>query len=638
MIPELGVFFLILSLSLVLIQISSLLIGVLSDSIIWVNLGKRALYIHALAVVVSFVLLSYCFASNDFTVKYVSMNSNTLLPLQYRLSAVWGAHEGSLLLWIMILSIWIVAFALFSSSLPTKFVAWTLIFAGIISLGFLLFCLFTSNPFIRQIPPPANGADLNPLLQDFGLIIHPPMLYMGYVGFAISFCCALASLMLKEYTNQWAVWARKWTLLAWAFLTMGIALGSWWAYYELGWGGWWFWDPVENASLMPWLVGTALIHSLNATAKRGVFAGWSLLLAISAFGLSLLGTFLVRSGVLTSVHAFATDPARGIFILLFIVIVVGGAFLIYGLKASQIDDKGYAFASRESYLLLNSVVLSVVTATILLGTLYPLAIDALNLGKISVGPPYFNAVVIPIMAPLMIFLGIAPLARWHHDNWTTTAKKLKFPLLGTILFSLAILLMLIENVTIMAVIGIVLSLWVVAASLATLVSKENRVSVKRLDGVIIGRTISHIGFGLCVIGITLVSYYESTSHLKMKVGDEALLSDYSFKFASLNNVKGPNYEGVKATFEVTNNKETYQVQIPAEKRFYNTRGMTMTEAGIDAGLLKDIYISLGEKIGAEAWSVRLNIKPFVRFIWLGAIFMAVGGLVAMTITPNRVKS
>ena len=637
MIPELGAFFLILSLSLVLIQISSLLIGVQSDSTIWITLGKRALYIQALAIIASFVILSYCFASNDFTVKYVAMNSNTLLPLQYRLSAVWGAHEGSLLLWIMILSIWIVAFAFFSSSLPRKFVAWTLIFAGIISLGFLLFCLFTSNPFIRQIPPPSNGADLNPLLQDFGLIIHPPMLYMGYVGFAISFCCALASLMLKEYTNQWAVWARKWTLLAWAFLTLGIALGSWWAYYELGWGGWWFWDPVENASLMPWLVGTALIHSLNATAKRGVFAGWSLLLAISAFGLSLLGTFLVRSGVLTSVHAFATDPARGIFILLFIVIVVGGAFLIYGLKASQIDDEGYKFASRESYLLLNSVVLSVVTATILLGTLYPLAMDALNLGKISVGPPYFNAVVIPIMAPLMIFLGIAPLAKWRHDNWVSTLKKLKLPLLGTILFSIAVLLMLVENLTIMAVIGTVLSFWVIATSLATLISKENRISVKRLDGAIIGRTIAHIGFGLCVIGITLVSYYENTSHLKMEVGDKTQLDEYSFKFASLDNVKGPNYEGVKATFEVTNNKETYQVSIPAEKRFYNTRGMTMTEAGIDAGLLKDIYISLGEKIGAESWSVRLNIKPFVRFIWLGAILMAAGGLIAMSITSKRVK-
>ena len=637
MIPELGAFFLVLSLSLVLFQISSLLIGALSDSAIWINLGRRALYAHAVAIIISFALLSYCFATNDFTVKYVSMNSNTLLPLQYRLSAVWGAHEGSLLLWIMILSIWIVAFSLFSSSLPKKFVAWTLIFAGIISLGFILFCIFTSNPFIRQIPPPANGADLNPLLQDFGLIIHPPMLYMGYVGFAISFCCALASLMLKEYTNQWAVWAKNWTLLAWSFLTMGIALGSWWAYYELGWGGWWFWDPVENASLMPWLVGTALIHSLNATAKREVFSGWSLLLAISAFGLSLLGTFLVRSGVLTSVHAFATDPARGIFILLFIVIVVGGAFLIYGLKASQINDKGYAFASRESYLLLNSVVLSVVTATILLGTLYPLAIDALNLGKISVGPPYFNAVVIPIMAPLMIFLGIAPLTRWHRDNWSATLHKLKLPLLGTAIFSIALTLMLVKNLTIVAVIGLVLSVWVIATSLTTLLSKDNKISLKRFDGAILGRTIAHIGFAICVIGITLVSYYESTSHLKMGVGDEAQLSNYNFKFASLDNVKGPNYKGVQAIFEVTNKGQKYQVQIPAEKRFYDTRGMTMTEAGIDAGLLKDIYISLGEEIGTDAWSVRLNIKPFVRFIWLGAILMAIGGLVAMGVTPKRAK-
>ena len=638
MIPELGAFFLILSLSLVLFQISSLLIGTLSDSAVWISMGKTALYTHAAAIIVSFILLSYCFAVNDFTVKYVSMNSNTLLPLQYRLSAVWGAHEGSLLLWIMILSIWIVAFAHFSSSLPTKFVAWTLIFAGIISLGFLLFCIFTSNPFIRQIPPPPNGADLNPLLQDFGLIIHPPMLYMGYVGFAISFCCALASLMLEEYTNQWAVWAKNWTLLAWAFLTMGIALGSWWAYYELGWGGWWFWDPVENASLMPWLVGTALIHSLNATAKRGVFSGWSLLLAISAFGLSLLGTFLVRSGVLTSVHAFATDPARGIFILLFIVIVVGGAFLIYGLKASQISDEGYAFASRESYLLLNSVVLSVVTATILLGTLYPLAIDALDLGKISVGPPYFNSVVIPIMAPLMVFLGIAPLTRWRRDDWSATLHKLKLPLLGTTLFSIAFILMLVENLTIMAVIGIVLCVWVVATSLTTFFSKDNKVALKRFDRAIFGRTIAHIGFAVCVIGITLVSHYESTSHLKMGVGDETQLNNYNFKFASLDNVKGPNYKGVQAVFEVTNKGQTYQVQIPAEKRFYDTRGMTMTEAGIDAGLLKDIYISLGEKIGTEAWSVRLNIKPFVRFIWLGAILMAIGGVIAMSITLKRAQS
>ena len=636
MIPELGAFFLILSLSLVLFQVASLLVGVLYDSPIWINLGKRALYSHALLIVFSFIILSYCFASNDFTVKYVSMNSNTLLPLQYRLSAVWGAHEGSLLLWIMILALWIVSFALFSSNLPAKFVAWTLIFAGIISLGFLLFCIFTSNPFLRQIPPPSDGADLNPLLQDFGLIIHPPMLYMGYVGFAISFCCALGALMMKKYTNQWAIWARKWTLLAWAFLTMGIALGSWWAYYELGWGGWWFWDPVENASLMPWLVGTALIHSLNATAKRGVFAGWSLLLAISTFGLSLLGTFLVRSGVLTSVHAFATDPTRGIFILLFMVIVVGGAFLIYGIRASKISGKTYAFASRESYLLLNSVVLSVVTATVLLGTLYPLAIDALNLGKISVGPPYFNAVVIPIMAPLLIFLGIAPMTSWHHDNWGATIRKLRLPLAGAIVFSIAVLIMLVENPTIMAAVGVFLSFWIITTSASTLLHRENKVALRRFDGAILGRTLAHIGFGLCVIGITLVSYYESTSHLKMKVGDKTQLNEYNFKFASLDNVKGPNFDGVQAVFEVSNNKKTYLVEIPAEKRFYKTRGMTMTEAGIEAGLLKDIYISLGERIDTNAWSVRLNIKPFVRFIWLGAILMAVGALLAIKSLPKRV--
>ena len=634
MIPELGHFALAMALAISVLQAVVPLVGAQRGNVLWMSVARPAARAQLVFIALAFAALVYAFISNDFSVAYVAANSNSALPLAFRISALWGAHEGSLLLWVLLLAAWSCAVSFASRGLPLAFVARVLAVMAIISVGFLLFTLMTSNPFLRQLPPPADGADLNPLLQDFGLVIHPPMLYTGYVGFSVAFSFAIAGLIGGHLDSAWARWARPWTLLAWCFLTLGIALGSWWAYYELGWGGWWFWDPVENASFMPWLLGTALIHSLAATEKRDVFKSWTVLLAIGAFGLSLLGTFLVRSGVLTSVHAFATDPTRGVFILAFLVLIIGGALILYAWRgASMGGSASYATSSRETFLLANSVILTVACATVLLGTLYPLVLDALNMGKISVGPPYFNNVFIPVMTPLVVLLGLGQHARWKQDSFATLCRELRIPLLGTVLLLGAMVAAMSEARSPRAMFGLALAAWVTVTTIAGVVQRcRQRHSAwhafLHLPAAYLGQHLAHLGFAVTIIGVTLVSLNTVDLHTRMAPGERVELAGYEFHFVAALPLKGPNYAGSEAQFEVTRKGGT-PLRLSAEKRNYHVRGMPMTEAGIDPGLTRDIYISLGEPLDNQAWSVRLSVKPFVRWLWLGALLMAAGGITAM---------
>ncbi len=634
MIPELGHFALALALAIGILQAIVPLIGAQRGNVLWMSLARPAARTQLVFIALAFVALAHAFVTNDFSVAYVAANSNSALPLAYRISALWGAHEGSLLLWVLLLSCWSCAVSFASRGLPLAFVARVLAVMAMISVGFLLFMLITSNPFLRELPPPADGADLNPLLQDPGLVIHPPMLYTGYVGFSVAFSFAIAGLIGGHLDSAWARWARPWTVLAWCFLTLGIALGSWWAYYELGWGGWWFWDPVENASFMPWLLGTALIHSLAATEKRDVFKSWTVLLAIGAFGLSLLGTFLVRSGVLTSVHAFASDPARGIFILAFLVLVIGGALLLYAWRGTSMGvSASHATTSRETFLLANSVLLTVACATVLLGTLYPLVLDALNMGKLSVGPPYFNNVFVPVMTPLVLLLGLGQHARWKQDRFATLCRELRMPLLGTVVLLGAAVAALSEARSPRAIFGLALAAWVIATTIGGVVQRcRQRDSAwhafMNLPAAYLGQHLAHLGFAVTIIGVTLVSLNTVDLHTRMAPGDHAELGGYDFHFIAAVPLQGPNYDGTEAQFEVTR-PGGKSIHLSAEKRNYQVRAMPMTEAGIDPGLTRDLYISLGEPLDKQAWSVRLSVKPFVRWLWLGAILMAAGGITAM---------
>tara|TARA_B100001250_G_scaffold114259_1_gene96709 strand:+ start:569 stop:2542 length:1974 start_codon:yes stop_codon:yes gene_type:complete len=634
MIPELGHFTLILALAMAFIQSSFPLVGATIANQTFMALARPVARLQFFFVVISFFILVYSFLINDFSISYIANNSNTLLPWYYRFSAVWGAHEGSLLLWVLILNIWTIAVTYFSRGLPEYFVARVIGVMGLISAGFLLFMLFTSNPFERIFPIPLDGADLNPLLQDIGLIIHPPILYMGYVGFSVAFSFAIAALLDSNLDTTWARWSRPWTLLAWIFLTLGIALGSWWAYYELGWGGWWFWDPVENASFMPWLIGTALIHSLAATDKRGIFKNWTLLLSICAFALSLLGTFLVRSGVITSVHAFATDPTRGIFILLLLGVFVGGSLVLYAFRAPTIKAGGkFKLLSRETFLLLNSILFLVAMLTVLLGTIYPLIIEALNLGKISVGAPYFNAVFVPIMSPLVVFLGLGVITKWKQDNLFQLLIKLRYLLISTLFIGITIVLVFFENHQLKTSMGIIAALWI---SLTTFYSFYLRLQNKKnkLAAMLIiprsyyGMLLAHLGFSVCIVGITITSNHSVDIHERMKIGDTIEFSNYQFNLRDLKEISGPNYKATEAIVDVKKN-ETLITTLRSQKRIYTVRDMPMTEAGIDAGFTRDIYMSLGEPLDTESWSVRLYHKPFVRWIWLGSILMAIGGLLAI---------
>jgi cytochrome c-type biogenesis protein CcmF len=639
MIPELGHFALIVALCIACVQALVPLIGAQRGDAAWMGLARPAAQGQFVFVAIAFACLAYAFVSNDFSVLNVASNSNSALPLPYRFAATWGSHEGSLLLWVLMLGLWMLAVSVFSRHLPAPMSARILSVMAMISVGFLLFLLFTSNPFERLLPAAADGRDLNPLLQDPGMVIHPPMLYMGYVGFSVAFAFAVAALLGGQLDATWARWSRPWTTLAWAFLTVGIALGSAWAYYELGWGGWWFWDPVENASFMPWLVGTALIHSLAVTEKRGGFKIWTVLLAILAFSLSLLGTFLVRSGVLTSVHAFATDPARGVFILAFLGIVIGASLALFAWRAPKVGLGGaFHLVSRESGLLANNVLLLVAAAAVLLGTLYPLFLDALGLGKLSVGPPYFEAVFAPLMAPALFLMGLAPLARWKQDRLPELALRLKWAL-GVALASALLLPFTLGRWSPLLGLGVGLAIWVLGAGLVNLqqrVAQVRRAShtgvsgaLRRLPRGYYGMLLAHCGVGVFVIGVTLVRGYETERDVRMHVGESVSAGAYRFRLEGLQDIKGPNYQATRATVSVTRNARAVATLHP-EKRFYPVQQMPMTEAAIDTGLTRDLYVSLGEPLPDGAWVVRVYHKPFVDWIWGGAFLMALGGVLAIT--------
>jgi len=631
MIPEIGNFALCLALAMALVQATVPLIGALRGIPAWMAVARPSAQAQLLFVAIAYACLTYSFLQHDFSVAYVAHNSNTALPTIYLISGVWGAHEGSLLLWSLILAVWTGAVTVFSRSIPLAMIARVIAVMGMVSIGFLLFMLLTSNPFERLIPVPLEGRDLNPLLQDFGLAIHPPMLYMGYVGFSVAFAFAVAALIQGRLDAAWARWSRPWTTTAWLFLTIGITLGSWWAYYELGWGGWWFWDPVENASFMPWLVGTALIHSLAASEQRNVFKAWTVLLAVFAFSLSLLGTFLVRSGVLTSVHAFATDPTRGVFILIFLAIVVGGSLILYAWRAPQIRSFGtFEWVSRESALLLNNVLLVVTAATILLGTLYPLVLDALGAGKISVGPPYFNSVFIPLMAPLAVFVGIGAMLRWKRDQIKRLNKLLLIALLISLSIGITTPFLMHGDYSVNAALGTTLGVWTMVTALMGLYKRivgQRGINLVGVPRSFFGMTCAHFGVGVFIIGVTLTSAYSVEEDVRLTPGDSYAIGPVTYEFDGVRSVKGPNYSAARGQISVREGSSSFVLQ--PEKRVYIVQQSPMTEAGINAGLTRDVYVSLGEALGESgAWSVRLYYKPFVRWIWLGGIFMTLGGLLA----------
>ncbi len=571
-------------------------------------------------VAFAFGVLTWSFVSGDFSVQYVAQHSNSRLPLEYRVAAVWGGHEGSLLLWTLILAGWTLAVAVRSGSLPEAMVARVLGTMGLIAAGFLAFTLFASNPFNRVLPPALDGRDLNPLLQDPGMVFHPPLLYMGYVGFSVAFAFAIAALAGGRLDAQWARWTRPWTALAWMFLTLGIALGSFWAYYELGWGGWWFWDPVENASFMPWLVGTALVHSLAVTERRGAFPAWTVLLAITAFSLSLLGTFLVRSGVLTSVHAFATDPKRGIFILAFLAITVGASLVLFALRSHRLArPAGFAPVSRESMLLGNNVLLLVAAASVALGTLYPLALDALGAGKISVGAPYFEAVFVPVVAPVLFLIGVGPMAAWKSARLPELASRLKWAFAVSLLSALT--LPFAVQWRPMVALGLFLACWIAASSVAGWVERRR---ARNVPLAYYGMLAAHLGMAMFVAGVTLVKGYETAEELRMEVGGTAQLAGYDFRFSEIQEVKGPNYTAARGTMQVSRDGAAVRTLYP-EKRLYMAQRTPMTEAALDMGFLRHLYVALGEPLSEREWLVRVQHKPFVGWIWLGCLLMALGG-------------
>ena len=626
MIPEIGHFALILALLLAIAQAIFSLGGAARHHTGWMAAGRSAVVGQFVFVAVSFGALTYAFVQRDFSVLYVATNSNSQLPTFYRVAAVWGAHEGSLLLWSLCLAAWSVAATGFSGSLDPPFRSRVIGILGLISIGFQLFMLTTSNPFERLVPAASEGHDLNPLLQDFALAVHPPILYLGYVGFAVAFAFACATLLEGRLDAAWARWTRPWTLAAWMFLTVGIALGSWWAYYELGWGGWWFWDPVENASFMPWLAGTALIHSLAVTEKRGLFKSWTLLLAVTAFSLSLLGTFLVRSGVLISVHAFATDPARGIFILGFLTAVIGGALLLYAWRAPRLKSSaGFEVTSRESFLLFNNVFLVAALGLILLGTLYPLFMDALELGKISVGPPYFELVFLVPMLPLLALLGVGMHAAWKRGLLSGARNRL-FAIGGT-----ALVVALVGGAAVygeirpMTTVGFALALWVIGSSLAILVARLR--ARLPIPGAVLGMAIAHFGVGVATLGITGVESFKIEKDVALAVGDAATVSNYDFRLAALRDIQGPNFMGIEADVVVSRAGRPVTILHP-QKRLYNSGGNPMTEAGIEVGAARDLFAALGDDLGQGRWSLRLQYKPLIRYIWLGALLIAFGGGIA----------
>lgn len=642
MIPELGEYSLILALVLSGFLAVVPMIGAARGDVFLMSFAKPLAKSPFVFLLISMLCLGYSFAIDDFSVKYVAGNSNSALPIYYKLSAIWGGHEGSLLLWVFILTGWTYAVAAKADSLPVDIMARVLSVLGMVGVGFISFTLITSSPFDRLLlNTPAEGADLNPLLQDIGLIIHPPLLYMGYVGFSVAFAFAIAALLSGKLDVAWSRWTRPWTNMAWAFLTIGITLGSWWAYYELGWGGWWFWDPVENASFMPWLVGTALVHSLAVTEKRGLFKSWTLLLAIFTFSLSLLGTFLVRSGVLTSVHSFAADPERGMFILVLLAITVGGSMLLYAIKAYDVkSESNFDFCSRETFLLINNVLLVIMSTMVLIGTLYPLFVDAMGAGKISVGPPYFNALFVPFSLLLVFFMGIGILLRWKKTSVAQVVKQLIPVLIAAIICGVASAYLFNQTLALKATIALIISFWVIFSQLldvrAKVSNKKQKIAaLGKLPKSYWAMQIAHLGVVITVIGIALVATFSDERDIRMAPGDKASIAEYTFEFQGAEKFSGPNYHGDRGRLIVTKNGEFFAQMYP-EKRVYTARGSTMTEADIDAGIFADIFVALGEPLSNGAWAVRLQYKPFMRWVWFGGVLMMIAGL--LTVFDRRYKA
>lgn len=643
MIAELGNYALALALAISVLLAILPIWGAEKQNSTLIALARPMTWAMFLVLTISFGSLFYLFAVNDFTVQYVVNNSNSRLPLQYRLSAVWGAHEGSLLLWVWLLSLWSVGVAAFTRKMPEDAVARVLGLMGLISIGFLVFVIFTSNPFDRTFPNfPVDGRELNPMLQDVGLIFHPPLLYMGYVGFSVAFAFAIASLMTGRLDTAWARWSRPWTMAAWVFLTLGIVLGSWWAYYELGWGGWWFWDPVENASLMPWIAGTALIHSLAVTEKRGTFKAWTVLLAILAFSLCLVGTFLVRSGILVSVHAFASDPTRGLYILAYLVIVVGGSLLLYAFKGSQIKSlDNYERYSRESMLLINNILLMAFLSVVFLGTLLPLIHKQIGLGTISIGAPFFDQMFMILMVPFAFVLGIGPLVKWRRDQVSAIRKPVIIALIIMALLGFGLPSLFRNMMTVSVVLGTMMSVFIVLLSLYELQQRATHrhtffEGIFKLSRSHWGMVLAHLGVAMTVFGIAFSQNFSVERDVRMNVGDKAQIVDYQFEFKGIKITDGANYQGGTAELEITRSGK-YEATLNAEKRFYNVSRMGMTEAAIDWGFSRDLYAALGEKLDDNSWAVRLYYKPFIRWIWIGGLFMALGGLLCMMDKRYRLR-
>ncbi|WP_406672902.1 heme lyase CcmF/NrfE family subunit [Natronospira sp.] len=641
MAAELGQIALILALLICLAQAWFGLAGAARRRLDWMQALPSVVVGQLVFTTLAYLALTYAFITHDFSIAYVANNSNTDLPLIYRLTAVWGAHEGSLLLWSMLMAVWTLAAVWFSRNLPQVFTSRAIGILGVISAGFILFTLLTSNPFERLFPIPEQGRDLNPILQDPAMIIHPPMLYLGYLGLAIPFAFAVSSLIGLESNTTWARWTRPWATMAWVCLTLGIALGSWWAYYELGWGGWWFWDPVENASFMPWLVATALIHSLAVTEKRGAFRNWTVLLAISAFALALLGAFLVRSGVLVSVHAFATDPTRGVYILIFLASVVGGSLALYAWRAPHMPPGGgFRLVSRESFLLLNNLLLVVATAAVLLGTLYPLFLDAMGLGKISVGPPYFNAVFVPLMLPLMFFLGFGPYARWKRDQATELGSRMWPLMVAAVVFGVGGTLILGGAAGVMVLLGVVLGLWAIFSVFMEPFLRWRKRGWRGISGMpasIWGMLTAHAGVGLMALGVAGVTTFAVERDLRMVPGDSYEVAGYEFYFEGVRDRVGPNWDSVQGRFVVTRNGREVTSMYP-ENRVYRARPDPLAQIALHPRLRRDLYVAMGDYLGNDAWSVRIHYMPMVRFIWLGALVMGLGGVIAVLDRRYRLVS
>ena len=643
MIAELGNYALALALALSVFLAVLPLIGAEKANVKLMALARPLTWSMFLALSLSFGALFYLFAVNDFSVQYVVNNSNSLLPLQYRLSAVWGSHEGSLLLWIWLLSLWAIGVATFTRKMPEEAVARVLSVMGLVSIGFLVFIIFSSNPFGRPFPDfPADGRELNPMLQDVGLIFHPPLLYMGYVGFSVAFAFAIASLMSGRLDTAWARWSRPWTMAAWVFLTLGIILGSWWAYYELGWGGWWFWDPVENASLMPWLAGTALIHSLSVTEKRSTFKAWTVLLAILAFSLCLLGTFLVRSGILVSVHAFASDPTRGLYILAYLVLVIGGSLLLYAFQGNKIKSlDNYQRYSRESLLLLNNIMLMAFLSVVFLGTILPLIHKQIGLGSISIGAPFFDQMFLILMVPFSLLLGIGPLVKWRRDQVSAIRTPVIISLIMMVALGFGLPYLVGDRLTVTAVLGAMMAAIIVILSLYEMHTRATHrhsflTGVFKLSRSHWGMTLAHLGVAMTVFGIAMSQNFSIEKDVRMREGDSVQILDYQFTFKGLKITDGANYQGGTADIAITKNGKP-EATLHAEKRFYNVSKMGMTEAAIDWGFSRDLYAALGEQLEDGSWGLRLYYKPFIRWIWFGGLFMAIGGLLCMLDKRYRIR-